>query len=121
MEKNKQDTDKSESQEILHLVYATNISVVIILCLCATAYFIVEKRIQLNTTKVCLNISHNSDLLILLICSFIVLPQLLTSFRSKKHKFTDTIYWKIHTVISWTYGILYLPIYFIYLMLCSND
>lgn len=62
MEDSKSNLDKSKSQEINSFVYATNVSVVIILCLCVAAYFIVEKNISINSIA-CTNIFDNSKLL----------------------------------------------------------
>ena len=44
MEDSNPNANEPKSQEISSFVYATNISVVIILCLCIVAYFIVEKK-----------------------------------------------------------------------------
>lgn len=60
MEESKSSIDETKSQEISSFVYATNISVVIILCLCVAAYLMVENNLRISNSF-CLGISYNGN------------------------------------------------------------
>lgn len=118
MEESNQNINKPKSSEINSLVCATNISVVIILCLCVAAYLIVEKNISISNS-VCTNIVNNSKLLSWSFVGFIFFPQFLTTITLNKHELTETIWWKVYEFIRFILSTLYLPIYLFYSIVCS--
>ena len=118
MEESNQNINKPKSSEINSLVCATNISVVIILCLCVAAYLIVEKNISISNS-VCTNIVNNSKLLSWSFVGFIFFSQFLTTITLNKHELTETIWWKVYEFIRFILSTLYLPVYLFYSIVCS--
>ncbi len=117
MEESNPNTNESNSPEINTFVYATNISVVIILCLCVVAYFIVENNLRINNSA-CTKISTNANLLNQCFFGLLFLPRILTNITPEKYELKETTWYKIHELVGFIICPLYLPLYFIYLIMC---
>lgn len=120
MEESNPNIKESKLQEINRLIYITNISVLIILCLCVAAYFIVENNFKINNS-VCLGISHNAKIFNQSFFGFLFLVHFLVIIIPQIYGFKENTWWKIYELIGFVVGILYLPVYFIYLIICETN
>lgn len=120
MEESQSNINEIKSPEINSFVYATNICVVIILCLCVATYFVVENNLQISNS-VCREISHNANLLNKSFLGLIFLPNFLAIIIPKKYKLKEVIWWKTLELIGFVMSTLYLPVYLVYLIVCEKN
>jgi|GEM_PF-6044111 len=115
MEEESKAIKEQQADDMDIFILLTNIGVVIILCLCAFVYFVIENKLEL-ADKVCKNISSFSEQIKILSifvvsCSFLISIALRNNKKSKIYQTNE--------LAKYIISMLFLPFFFIHAIVCT--